>query len=302
MSSRPDSDRSIAAWLEAEAPDRAPDRLLAASRDRLRTTNQRRAWWPAWRIAGANGPAILLGASAAVLIVAVVGFNLLPRDVGVGAPAPVVEPSPQPSSSPTPSATYISTARGWQDLTAGTYRVGYPFAVPFSISLTQPWIAHNVSEGDVTLERPNAGQESTWIVVQLVENVYADPCNAAGGPMDPPVAPTVDAIVEALRSMKGVAAGPVAEIVIDGKPARTFTLRSTIDTATAGCSHGTTLPLWTYRGGSAPTATDGSVTDIVSVLDVGGTPVLIDDWGPDIPEADPAPAIEQLLGAIDFDQ
>ena len=35
MTTRPDPDPRIAAWLEAEAPDRAPERLLSASRDRI---------------------------------------------------------------------------------------------------------------------------------------------------------------------------------------------------------------------------------------------------------------------------
>ena len=47
MNARPDPDVVIAAWLQDEAPEGAPERLLTASRDRIRSTHQRRAWWSA---------------------------------------------------------------------------------------------------------------------------------------------------------------------------------------------------------------------------------------------------------------
>ena len=81
MSTRPDHDRSISAWLVAEAADRAPERLLETSRGRIRATRQRRAWWPAWRILDMNTYAKLAIGVAAVAVVAVVGINLL---VGTG--------------------------------------------------------------------------------------------------------------------------------------------------------------------------------------------------------------------------
>src|SRR4029453_3781857 len=38
-----------AAWLGDKAAARGPERLLTASRDRIRSPQQRRAWWPARR-------------------------------------------------------------------------------------------------------------------------------------------------------------------------------------------------------------------------------------------------------------
>lgn len=77
MSSRPDLDRSIAEWLVAEAPDRAPERLLAASRDRIQTTRQRRAWWPAWRIPPMSNTVRLILATTTVVVTALIGYKLL---------------------------------------------------------------------------------------------------------------------------------------------------------------------------------------------------------------------------------
>ena len=43
-----DPDRSIAAWLVAEAPERAPERLVALTRQRIGSTAQHRPWWVVW--------------------------------------------------------------------------------------------------------------------------------------------------------------------------------------------------------------------------------------------------------------
>ena len=92
MTTQRDLDRSIAAWLVAEAPSRAPDDVLEASRARLRTTRQRRLWMPVWRPNQMNLYAKLLAGAAAALVVAVVGYQFLPgRAPGSGA---TVAPSP----------------------------------------------------------------------------------------------------------------------------------------------------------------------------------------------------------------
>jgi hypothetical protein len=104
MSTRPDHDRSIAAWLVAEAPEHAPDGLLESSREHIRLTRQRRAWGPARRIQDMNAYAKFALAAAAVLIVAVVGINLAPgvNDPGAASPtgSPLASPIASPSAAP----------------------------------------------------------------------------------------------------------------------------------------------------------------------------------------------------------
>ena len=69
MSTRPDPDRSIPEWLAAEARDGAPQRLLDASRARVRETRQRRAWWPGSR--GFAGFALATGGVAVLVLVGI---------------------------------------------------------------------------------------------------------------------------------------------------------------------------------------------------------------------------------------
>lgn len=96
MTTRHELDRSISAWLDAEAPDRAPDDVLEASRERLRHTRQRRAWLPAWRYSPMNNYVKLAAAAAVVVVVGFAGYQLLPRAGGVGGQA-TVAPSPTPA-------------------------------------------------------------------------------------------------------------------------------------------------------------------------------------------------------------
>ena len=119
MSTYVDPQRSIAEWLETEAPDRAPARLIVASREQIKTTRQRPAWWPARRTTDMNAFAKLAIAAAAVVVVAIVGYNLLPgRSTGVGglpaSPSPSISASPSASASPSTSPLPSDSRQGGQ--------------------------------------------------------------------------------------------------------------------------------------------------------------------------------------------
>ena len=86
--------RIVLSWLREDAHENAEQMLLRAL-DEVDATPQRR-FWPAWRSNRMNTFAKLIVAAAAVLVVAFAGFQLLPRNGGVGA-EPIVTPSPSPS-------------------------------------------------------------------------------------------------------------------------------------------------------------------------------------------------------------
>ena len=89
----------IAAWLDAEAPPQAPDRLMASAFETTRTTRQDRP--PSrWRIHPMTSKMFGLAAAAVVVVaVAAVGAGMLTTSGGVGAPDPSTGPSPAPSAS-----------------------------------------------------------------------------------------------------------------------------------------------------------------------------------------------------------
>jgi len=100
MSAERDVTRIVRSWLRTDGHESA-DRVLDIVLDRLDTTPQRRAWWPARRLADMNNYARLLVAATAVLVVAIVGINLFSSPQRVAAPA---APSPTPSAEPSASS------------------------------------------------------------------------------------------------------------------------------------------------------------------------------------------------------
>jgi hypothetical protein len=103
MSAERDTTRIVRSWLRVDEHESA-DRVLQIVLAGLDATPQRRSWWPARRSAQMNRLVLTAGAAAAVLLVAILGYNLLPRG-GVGtqptpAPTPTATPSPSPTAAP----------------------------------------------------------------------------------------------------------------------------------------------------------------------------------------------------------
>ncbi|MDP9244616.1 MAG: hypothetical protein M3O77_06005 [Chloroflexota bacterium] len=97
MSTDRDTTRIVRSWLE-EGVTALPDRVLDTVLDQVPATPQRRPTWSPRRFAPMNRLFLTASAAAAVLVVVIIGYNLLPRTGGVGT-QPTVAPSP--SSSPT---------------------------------------------------------------------------------------------------------------------------------------------------------------------------------------------------------
>jgi hypothetical protein len=99
-----DIDRLLDLWF-TDGSSVAPDRVLDVVADRIERQPQRPAWRLDWRHINMNTYTKFAAAIAAVAIVAVIGYNLLP-----GGSAGVGNPGPTPTAAPTLSASAIASA------------------------------------------------------------------------------------------------------------------------------------------------------------------------------------------------
>jgi hypothetical protein len=120
MTTDRDIGRILDHWL-LDGPTTAPDRVLDVLTDRIEHQPQRPAWRLDRRLPAMNPYIKAMTAIAAVIVVAVIGYNLLPGgQPSVGGPGPTPSPTPAPSVTPaptpaeSPSAVYPSwfTAEG----------------------------------------------------------------------------------------------------------------------------------------------------------------------------------------------
>jgi hypothetical protein len=95
MSTDRETTRLVRSWLD-EGVTRLPDRVLDAVLDQVPATPQRRSWRLAWRFDQMNTYAKLIATAAAVLVVAVVGYQFLPGRSGPGGQTAAPSPSPVP--------------------------------------------------------------------------------------------------------------------------------------------------------------------------------------------------------------
>jgi hypothetical protein len=188
MSTDRDVTRIVRSWLE-DGPTALPDRVLDGVLDRLPTTSQRRAWWPAWRFSEMNNALKLAIAAVAVVVVALVGVRLLPDQGNVGVSPPPASPSP--SSSPTASPPALPAGV----LTPGTYMRGPALPDGFwacpepieatcsntmAVMFTVPdgWSGVGGESIWLTDER-NAPPAGAGLLFTRGANLYADPCVTA---------------------------------------------------------------------------------------------------------------------------
>jgi hypothetical protein len=104
MTADRDTTRIVRSWLRTDEHESA-DRILDSVLARLDTTPQRRPMWPPRRFAFMSTYLKLAAAGVAVVLVAVVGYNLLPGRGGIG-----VQPTPTPAPTPTAAAVQSTPA------------------------------------------------------------------------------------------------------------------------------------------------------------------------------------------------
>ena len=283
MSSDRETVRLVREWLDDEET-RLPDRVLDSVLDRVPVTRQRRSPFGGWSLSSSLVPMGL--AAAAVIVLALVGINLLgPTNVGPPGPSPVVSPSHD----------VTTDLQFWsgREVPGGTYVIGEPFPARITMTVPAGWSAFGVTEGLAAICSNACLQpERVGLGFWIVQNVYADACDSSGV-ADPPIGPTVDALVDALGALPRHQATQPRQETIGGLPATYLEL--TADDERGDCA----LPgfrAWT--AGSDLRESPPGERNRLWVLDVGGTRLMVDLAIPPTASADQVAELEAVVESL----
>lgn len=202
MTTDREMERIVRSWLEPGLTTLTDD-VLDPVLNQLPATPQRRPWWPARRIADMNLLAKYAVAATAVVVIAIVGFNLLgasgTSQVGAPPSAPA-SPSTAPSASP-PPVTPTSGA-----LEAGPYRWTAPrgevaFVVPNGWTASTHGIGKPGQGTDIAISHNLPGSPYE------VTHVFTDACQTdlptAPNGKNEQIGPTATDLVKALEDQLG---------------------------------------------------------------------------------------------------
>ena len=322
MSTDRDVTRIVRSWLE-EGATALPDRVLDQVLDQVPATSQRRALWPARRFSEMNNALKLVIAAAAVLVVALVGINLLPRSEGVGGPGPsptsnatqtrppMQTPAPTPTPTPKPSGNVNFTG---SFAPGTTYVIDDPCCVvssrmTFTIPATgwytplEPWrIGKEVPAGESSIF-------DLFVTPRRVANVYTGGCHWRGTELNPPVGPTVDDLATALFAQAEPGASPPTAVTVGGHPGKKVELSipEDLDMATCDSHGGDSDPIFgrfVIDNGlrAEPYVHGKGQHHTFYIIDVDGTRQVIDAmYLPGTTAADRA-ELDQIVASIRFEQ
>jgi hypothetical protein len=295
MTQQRDIERLLDQWL-SDGPDQAPDRVVDIVADRIERQSQRPAWRLQRRPYSMNAYAKFVVAAAAVLVVAVVGYNLLPgRSAGVGGPASSPSPTSFPASSPSASP---AAAAGVPvdipdvdtELTPGLYR-WHPFTSKPTLSVVADIPDGWRGVGRLGMTVTGRGTEApTGLGIAFIQadGLRGDPCHwdlkgtqDYGQPGDVTVGPTVDDLVAALRSNTSYTSSTPQPVTIDGFEGQELEIQLPpgTDLQPTTCDVETDSPdghYFVFSGldGGLYAQGPGNRWDM-SIVDVGGTRLII---------------------------
>ena len=229
MSTDRDVTRVLRSWLHEDAYEDA-DRVLDLVLDQLETTRQRRAFWLRRRFPSMSNNVRIALAAAAVVVVALIGFQLF-RGGNVGGPGPSPSESPTQAPTATPVASPAAFPPSGQ-MAIGRHPMtlaGHKLSIEFP---TAGWLSNGqwgVDRGSLTA--PDSANFIFW-PDSAPDTVFSDPCSETN--MSPPPGTSAVELAAAVAGLPGinVVSGPSA-VTVGGYPSQhvVFTVPSDIGCA-----------------------------------------------------------------------
>jgi hypothetical protein len=271
MSAPRDLDRLLRSFLK-EGPLELPDPSYDEVRDRMEHTRQRAFIGP-WRTPVMNRYLQIGVAAAAVVLVAIIGFQYLGSNVG----GPNSTATPEPTPTPEPSGAAPSSSAA--ELPLGSSHVLWNAPGDIQISVTIPssgWFG-DVGAGFITKDdNPDPPAGAGIVVFQGPLYVYGDRCHWATTRPETP-ATTVDEILRALMAQTPDDGGSPLNVSLGGYSGAVLKLHVPDGALFADCDRGE------FRSWVGDPVADNAryhqgpgQDDYAWVIDVNGTPVVLD--------------------------
>jgi hypothetical protein len=266
-----------------ELPDPSYDEV----RDRMEQKRQQAFIGP-WRTPDVNRYLKIGLAAAAVVVIAVVGFQFLGNSTG----SPGATETPQPTATPTASAQPSAPADGslpvgssfvlWDATQGGaTPELGIKIVVTIPAAGWFGTPGEGVLKKNDNADAPDGAGLTVFartndILVGLGDvYVYRDPCHWATTTPDTPVT-TVDEAIAALSAQASRDASAPVDVTYDGYAGKYITLHVPDDAVFSDCDEGEFRTFVQGAGNSGRSHEDPGQFDLLTVLDVNGQLVIFD--------------------------
>jgi hypothetical protein len=178
-----------------------------------------------------------------------------------------------PGTTVTPTTTPIQPLHAGA-LEPGTYVISTldaDFDTSHRITIDVPDGYEGTDVGVSKLGRTGQMSVTAWVI----GDVYGDPCRWRSTSLDPPPTSSVDALVSALASQRGVrTAAARPEVTVDGYAAKSLERTVPAGTNPADCDGGEFRP-WLGTDGGRRYLEPGQ-RDLLWIVDVDGVPLVID--------------------------
>ena len=223
-------------------------------------------------------------AIAAVVLVALIGYNLLPAGSdGIGGPAPSASPSATPAATPTVTPSPSQGVQPLPDslLKAGTYTLDHIDGTTITLTVPDGWrgIPGFGLAGPSDYDAPLG----LGMVFFQASGAYDDPCHwdkaGTGDPIQPGeqvVGPTVDDLVADIRANTAYTSTIPTDVTIDGHAGKQVDLRlpSTPDFASCDRATGSTTGSYLPLIGGIYALGPGNVWH-TRIIDVNGSRLVV---------------------------
>ena len=279
MSTDRETTRIVRSWLE-EGRTTLPDWVRDDVMDRLPSTPQRRSGGTAWRFLTMPTAAKTAIAAAAVILVAVGAFALLPRDSGPGTPSPTPTTAPTTSPRLEPSSAIPFVPRLGL-IPAGTYRMGEEASIV--VALPAGWtgsagdLYRNSIGTDIRKNRDRTGELAFWVDATDGIQVYPSVCGS--DPM--PVGPTVDDLVTAIRAQEGSEISEPVNVPMGGRDVQRYDISYGQGVDPADCEDGIARVWHSEASGYVSHSAGEQITDPVYMAQTDAGRIVFGFWHTD---------------------